>query len=388
MITPSSAAPSAPACGRSTSSSCAVMAALELKRSVRVVLTRQQMFSFGHRPGLVSASRSAPTPTARSTRSSHDAVAETSRFEDFQRVVVNWSASSTLRQREAALQARRARHLHAACDMRAPGAAPGMLCARDARWTSWPTRSGSTRSSCGCATTPSATRTPTSPTPARSCAPATARARSASAGTSATAEPRSMREGSELVGWGMATGIWEALQMTTRARIVLDGRRPRRGRERHHRHRHRHLHDHGADRGRHAGPAARGRDLQARRLDPAACAARRRLLDAASVAHAIAVRLRGGAQGAASRCAQDDAGLAARQGARSTTSASRTAGSCCRRPTRAVPLADAMRQRRASTASSREDRCAARTTTASTPATPTRRSSPRCGSTRSSASCA
>ena len=30
-----------------------------------------------------------------------------------------------------------------------------------------------------------------------------------------------MRDGSELVGWGMATGIWEALQMKTAARIVL-----------------------------------------------------------------------------------------------------------------------------------------------------------------------
>ncbi len=35
------------------------------------------------------------------------------------------------------------------------------------------------------------------------------------------AEPRSMRDGSELIGWGMASGIWEALQMKTSARIVL-----------------------------------------------------------------------------------------------------------------------------------------------------------------------
>src|SRR5213078_1572429 len=28
-------------------------------------------------------------------------------------------------------------------------------------------------------------------------------------------QPRSMRDGSELVGWGMATGVWEALQMPT-----------------------------------------------------------------------------------------------------------------------------------------------------------------------------
>ena len=33
--------------------------------------------------------------------------------------------------------------------------------------------------------------------------------------------PRSMRDGSDLVGWGMATGIWEALQMPMAARIVL-----------------------------------------------------------------------------------------------------------------------------------------------------------------------
>src|SRR5205814_2194156 len=34
-------------------------------------------------------------------------------------------------------------------------------------------------------------------------------------------EPRSMRDGSDLVGWGMATGIWEALQMPITVRIVL-----------------------------------------------------------------------------------------------------------------------------------------------------------------------
>ena len=34
-------------------------------------------------------------------------------------------------------------------------------------------------------------------------------------------EPRSMRDGGELVGWGMATGIWEALQMPITVRIVL-----------------------------------------------------------------------------------------------------------------------------------------------------------------------
>jgi xanthine dehydrogenase YagR molybdenum-binding subunit len=33
--------------------------------------------------------------------------------------------------------------------------------------------------------------------------------------------PRSMRDGSELIGWGMATGIWEAMQVKAAARVVL-----------------------------------------------------------------------------------------------------------------------------------------------------------------------
>ena len=39
-------------------------------------------------------------------------------------------------------------------------------------------------------------------------------------------EPRSMREGRELIGWGMASGVWEAYMMKTSARatLTLDGK--------------------------------------------------------------------------------------------------------------------------------------------------------------------
>jgi xanthine dehydrogenase YagR molybdenum-binding subunit len=39
-------------------------------------------------------------------------------------------------------------------------------------------------------------------------------------------EPRSMREGRELIGWGVATGIWEAMMMphTARATLTADGK--------------------------------------------------------------------------------------------------------------------------------------------------------------------
>jgi xanthine dehydrogenase YagR molybdenum-binding subunit len=34
-------------------------------------------------------------------------------------------------------------------------------------------------------------------------------------------EPRSMREGNSLIGWGMATGIWDAWQLPGSAKAVL-----------------------------------------------------------------------------------------------------------------------------------------------------------------------
>ena len=83
----------------------------------------------------------------------------------------------------------------------------------NARWTSLPSRSSSIRWSCGCAAIRTATRTRTCPTPASSCANATAQGAAAFGWDKRNPEPRSMRDGSELVGWGMATGVWEALQM-------------------------------------------------------------------------------------------------------------------------------------------------------------------------------
>ena len=165
------------------------------------------------------------------------------------------------------------------CDMRAPSAATARLCARIARWTSLRSRSSSIRSSFACAAIRTATRTRTGRTAARRCANATARAPRRSAGSKRNPEPRSMRDGSDLVGWGMATGVWEALQVPITVRIVLDRQRPCRGGVRDLRHRHRHLHHHGAGRGRHARAAARQHQHQARRLEPAAIAGRRRIVD-------------------------------------------------------------------------------------------------------------
>ena len=72
----------------------AAMAAIGLKRSVRVALTRQQMIlGFGHRPQTIQTLSLGAEENGHLTAMKHDAVANTSRFEDYQENVVNWAGS-------------------------------------------------------------------------------------------------------------------------------------------------------------------------------------------------------------------------------------------------------------------------------------------------------
>ena len=56
-------------------------------------------------------------------------------------------------------------------------------------------------------------------------------------------QPRSMRDGNELVGWGMATGIWEAMQLQGERQGGHHRQWQRRDRKRDRRHRTGHLYD-------------------------------------------------------------------------------------------------------------------------------------------------
>jgi len=69
----------------------AVLAARALKRPVRVALTRQQMFTFGHRPALWQCVALGASADGRLEAIIHEAVGETSRFEDFTEHVVDSS---------------------------------------------------------------------------------------------------------------------------------------------------------------------------------------------------------------------------------------------------------------------------------------------------------
>ena len=67
-----------------------VMAALELKRNVRVSMDRKQMFTFGHRPQTLQITEFGATKEGELTALHHQAYGATSRFENYHEVVVNW----------------------------------------------------------------------------------------------------------------------------------------------------------------------------------------------------------------------------------------------------------------------------------------------------------
>ena len=182
----------------------------------------------------------------------HEAITVTSQYEDFHRQRDRLVRPALqVRQREVRAQARAARSSDLVRHARARAPRPASM-RSNARWTSLRSRSSSIRSSCACGAIRIATRTTTGPTAARQLRECYRQGAEAFGWDKRNPEPRSMRDGSELVGWGMATGVWEALQMPTTVRIVLTADGHAEVSLRDLRYRHRHLHDHGAGRGRHA----------------------------------------------------------------------------------------------------------------------------------------
>jgi xanthine dehydrogenase YagR molybdenum-binding subunit len=198
----------------------AVMAARALQRSVRLVLTRQQMVTLGYRPGTVQRVALGARADGALDAIKHDVVAMTSQYEDFARNDTGWSGAlytcaNTKYSHELAKL-----DLATPCDMRAPGAATGMValeCAMDELAVALKIdplelrlRNYSDRQ-----------QDEGKPYTSKELRECYRRAAEAFGWSRRNPAPRSMRDGSELVGWGMATGVWEALQEKTSARIVL-----------------------------------------------------------------------------------------------------------------------------------------------------------------------
>jgi xanthine dehydrogenase YagR molybdenum-binding subunit len=198
----------------------AVLAALALERSVRLVLTRQQMYTLCYRPGTIERVALGAKADGTLDAITHEAIAMTSQYEDFTRNDTAWSA--------ALYHCANAKYTHKLArldlctpsDMRAPGAATGVYaleCAMDElavalkldplelRYRAYTDRE----------------QTDDIPFTSKELRECYRQGAAAFGWDRRNPEPRAMRDGGELVGWGMATGVWEALQVEITVRVVL-----------------------------------------------------------------------------------------------------------------------------------------------------------------------
>ncbi|QGZ32539.1 xanthine dehydrogenase family protein molybdopterin-binding subunit [Stutzerimonas stutzeri] len=199
----------------------AVMAALKLQRSVRVTLKRQQMFTFGYRPRTLQRISLGAAADGQLEALTHQAIGQTSTFEDFTEHEAEWSGmlyrcpNVRLDYQLVPLD------VYTPLDMRAPGATVGVYaleCAMDElayaasvdplalRLTNYAERNGNEDK-------------PYSSKALRQCYEQGAERFGWSRRSMA---PRSMRDGDQLIGWGMATGVWEAMQMPASAKACME----------------------------------------------------------------------------------------------------------------------------------------------------------------------
>ncbi|GAB3011099.1 xanthine dehydrogenase family protein molybdopterin-binding subunit [Spirosoma pulveris] len=198
----------------------AVMAARELKRSVRVSLTRQQMFTFGHRPATVQQVALGAQSDGTMNALYHDAMGETSKFEDYTEVVVNWGGqlyppeNVTMEYNLVPLD------VYSPLDMRAPGGVTGMS-ALEVAMDELAYNLGMDPLQFRLKNYTDHDYNQDKPYSSKELRACYQQGAERFGWSSRTMEPRSMKKDHNLIGWGMATGIWEANQMPARAEAVL-----------------------------------------------------------------------------------------------------------------------------------------------------------------------
>ena len=198
----------------------ATLAATMLERSVRVVLTRQQMFSHVHRPEASQTVKLATDNEGKLQAILNSATTATSRFENYMEDVAIWGLINYECPNAHGEYAIAPRDTYTPGDMRAPGAATGMtifemaidemayaanldpLAFRLKNYSDIDQMNGT-------------------PFTSKALREAFHQGADAFGWSKRSPAPRSMRDGKELVGWGVATGIWDAMFSKTSASAKL-----------------------------------------------------------------------------------------------------------------------------------------------------------------------
>ncbi|AXB58042.1 xanthine dehydrogenase family protein molybdopterin-binding subunit [Flavobacterium fluviale] len=199
----------------------AVMASLALKRNVRVTLDRAQMYTFGHRPPTIQLTKFGADEKGRVNAMYHKAIAETSQFEDYIEIVVNWAnmlypADNTLLEHQLVPL-----DVYSPLDMRAPGGSTGMHAIEitmddlayklnmdpvEFRLINYSEKDKSSDKEY-------------SSKELRKCY---LQGAEKFGWDKRNPEPRSMKRGSKLVGYGMATGIWDSNRLLARVQAIMN----------------------------------------------------------------------------------------------------------------------------------------------------------------------
>jgi xanthine dehydrogenase YagR molybdenum-binding subunit len=198
-------------------------AARELKRAVKVVYTRTQMFTgHGYRPYTIQKIALGAEASGKLTAMIHEAVHNTSSFEEFNDNTTGFTRQVYACPNLAAPLKITTTDLNTPTWMRAPGAVSGMFaleCAMDELAYALKIDPLELRLINYAETDPESGR-PFSSKALRECY----RLGAEKFGwKERKMEPRSMRDGRLLVGWGTATGVWGAFQRPASAKITFRG---------------------------------------------------------------------------------------------------------------------------------------------------------------------
>jgi xanthine dehydrogenase YagR molybdenum-binding subunit len=198
----------------------AALAAKALQRPVRVVLTRGQMYTVGYRPAMIQRIALGAHADGTLDAMMHDAVTVTSQYENFHRQETGWSG--LLYKCPNASYAHKLARLDLAtsCDMRAPSAATGVY-ALEAAMDELAVKLKLDPLELRLKSYSDIDQNIGKPYSSKALRECYRQGAEAFGWSQRNPEPRSMRDGKELVGWGMATGVWEALQMPIAVRVVL-----------------------------------------------------------------------------------------------------------------------------------------------------------------------
>ena len=198
----------------------ATLAAKALKRSVRLSLTRDQMFTLAHRPETLQEIRLGANTDGALLAMHNESLQATSRYENYFEVIANWSGLSYHCENATMEEKTVSMDTSTPGDMRAPGAAQGVW-AIETAMDELAVATGRDPIELRLANYAEKDQNHDKKYSSKELKACYAQGAASFRWEDRKATPRSERRGTALVGRGMAGGVWESPQMSAAAKATL-----------------------------------------------------------------------------------------------------------------------------------------------------------------------